>query len=60
MAGLVAWLVAFAREVNRGIAVGYGRESFYERAQTRCAGSKPRRAAGRRCHRWSREGFGRR
>ncbi|MGI8910798.1 MAG: hypothetical protein ACR2JR_09650 [Rubrobacteraceae bacterium] len=54
MAGIlsrsVEWLVGFAREVDRGIAIGRGYEAPERKARTRCSFPRAIQGEGRRRH----------
>jgi hypothetical protein len=45
----IGWLVEFVREVDRGIAVGYGYEPPEKVGRSRCGGFQTRWSVGCRC-----------
>jgi hypothetical protein len=46
LSGAIGWLVEFVREVDRGIAVGYGFELPEKVRRRECGGLQARRSAG--------------
>jgi hypothetical protein len=46
LSGAIGWLVEFVREVDRGIAVGYGYEPPENVGRSGCGGFQTRRSAG--------------
>jgi hypothetical protein len=46
LSGAIGWLVEFVREVDRGIAVGYGYEPPEKVGRRRCGGYQARWNAG--------------
>ena len=48
LSGVIGWLVEFVREVDRGIAVGYGYEPPEEVGRRGSGGFQARRSVGRR------------
>ncbi len=46
LSGAIGWLVEFVREVDRGIAVGYGYEPSDDGGRSRCGGFQTRWTVG--------------